>query len=115
MDRSSFLKRLKTEFPQLRETVNQEQGLLHFEVNVFRQFTQRAIYAGEQGIVDKCFALALEMYEHGNAKLKNAVDVSFIEPMDFSPDGKIDRSWAWQSLPKPLKALFVTFHGREPF
>ena len=33
MDRSEFLRIVKRQFPDLREPINKEQGLLHFEVS----------------------------------------------------------------------------------
>lgn len=102
--RSEFLKTLKAEFPALRDPINAEEGLLHFEMDVFRHFIQQAIGTRDE-IVAWAFELANKAYRNGNAKLRNVVDVSFVEPMDFN-------SWAWERLPETLRDLYFRFHGK---
>jgi len=104
--RSEFLKVLKAEFPGVREAINAEGGLLHFEMDAFRKYVQRAISQRNEEVVLRAFGLALQTYRVGDAKLKDAVDVSFVEPMDFCP-------WAWELLPEDLKDLYVQFHGKS--
>lgn len=40
MDRLEFLKH---EFPQLKENINGEEGLLHLEINLFHCYVQKAL------------------------------------------------------------------------
>lgn len=47
----------------------------------------------------------------GNAKIRNAVDVSFVEDLDFRDTKQHHRRWAWDILPSSLKELYVRFHG----
>ena len=56
--RSVLLKELKEEFPELRERLNQCEGLLHVEVSEFRAFTQESIDSRNRRGVERCFSLA---------------------------------------------------------
>lgn len=110
MHRSEFLKALKENFPILEESLNQQNGILHFEVKVFRDFTQRAIIDGDRELFSACVAIVESAYIQGNSKLKNAIDVSFVEELEFRGEaGKY--KWAWERLPPPLKDLYLNFHG----
>lgn len=111
-DRSQFLRELKAAFPEITSQLNAEQGLLHFEVDVFRRFAQRAIFDGERVTAVQCFLLAATYLTEGNSAVRNAIDVSFVEPMEFgSPPN--ERRWAWEALPEVLKNAYVAFHGKS--
>jgi len=110
MDRSEFLRLLKERLPELKRVVNQQEGLLHFEVDQLRKRAQRAIFDGDKVALDTCLRLAEEGYSKGDQTLKNAIDVSFIEGLDFlTPHNSY--LWAWQMMPNPLKRLYEDFHG----
>jgi hypothetical protein len=108
-DRSQFLRDLKVAFPQITAQLNAERGLLHFEVEVFRRFTQRAIFDGERDLAATCFSLAATYLVEGNASVRNAIDVSFVEPMEFGKPPN-ERQWAWDAFPEVLKNAYVAFH-----
>ncbi len=110
MHRSEFLKVLKAQFPELTEKINAEQGLLHFEVDVLRRLAQEAINRHEKEMLVKSYKLADDAYRSGNASLKDAIDVSFVEPLTFQKSDK----WAWEAMPQQLRDLYVRFHGSEP-
>ena len=110
MHRSEFLKLFKQEFPELTNDVNAEQGLLHFEVGVLKKYDQRAIYDGDREKFLKCVQLAEAVYRKGNAALKDAIDVSFVEELEFTPSPKSNYAWAWEIMPNTLKSLYVAFH-----
>jgi hypothetical protein len=113
LHRSEFLRELKQAFPELAADVNQEGGLLHLEVAVFRRHTQAAIDAGDGAAVSRAFALAERYLLLGNAKMRNAIAVSYVEDLNFE-DGKSARRWAWGQLPESLKAEYEAFHGKQP-
>lgn len=46
--RSEFLKEVKVHFPEIRQEINQQDGLLGFEIDCFRRFTQTLIDAGNR-------------------------------------------------------------------
>ena len=110
LDRSVFLKELKQIFPMLKPELNKEMGLLHFEMTVFRNFAQQMINDGETDTVEQCFSIALKYYLNGNAKLKDAVIISFIEDLEFTDTPKRSREWAWNLFPEQLKDEFTAFH-----
>lgn len=98
MHRSEFLKLLKQEFPQLRENINGEEGLLHLEMNVFHLYVQELLLKKDIDNVQKAFLLANDAFIKGNRKLKNAIDVSFVEGLKLK-----NQKWAWKIFPEPLK------------
>lgn len=99
--RSVLLKELKVEFPELRERLNRCEGLLHFEVSEFRTFTQELIDSQNQREVERCFGLAAKFLTFGNARVRNAIAVSYLEDLNFR-DQKVSRAWARELLPSPL-------------
>ena len=85
---SQFIKEVKTVFPELTSDINAEQGLLHLEMEVIRKFTQHLIDTGQRKELVKCFSLIEQFNKSGNAKLKDAIDVSFVEDLNFSATKK---------------------------
>ena len=111
-DRSLLLHDLKAAFPQITSKLNAERGQLHFEVDVFRRFTQRAILDDDRDLAAQCFSLAAVYLAEGNTAVRDAIDVSFVEPMDFGSPNQ--RRWAWEAFPEALKSAYVAFHGNAP-
>ncbi len=112
-DRSQLLRDLKAAFPEITSELNAAQGRLHFEVDVFRRFAQRAICAGDRERAAQCFSLAAHYLADGNPAVRDAIDVSFVEPLEFDSTCD-DRRWAWDDLPATLKKAYVAFHGKAP-
>jgi hypothetical protein len=108
MDRSAFLKELKATFPNLREAVNAQQGLICFELGEVRRFTQEAISRGERETVAQAFGLVARFYTQAKPKLQNMIDACFVEDLEFDKR----HSWAWELLPDILKSLYIAFHGK---
>lgn len=111
LDRSALLKELKSAFPELKDEINAEQGLLAFELEVFYRFTQKMINAGDEKTVLACFTLAEKYYLSGNFKIKDAIDTCYVENLDFSNTKRCDRRWAWAKFPEALKKLHNDFHS----
>ena len=112
MHRSEFLKLIKEALPELRDEINRQEGLLHFEVGVLRKRAQRAIYDGDRDVLCICFRLAEQAHKTGGKKLKAAIDQSFVEDLDF---GTADnpRSWAWEMMPAQLQSLYEQLFYRR--
>ena len=108
---SQFIKEVKTVFPELTSDINADQGLLHLEMEVIRKFAQHLIDTGQREKLVKCFSLVEQFNRSGNAKLKDAIDVSFVEDLNFSATKKKSREWAWELFPNSLKELYISFHG----
>jgi hypothetical protein len=119
MNRSEFLRIVKEQLPELRQSINQQRGCLPAEMEVLRHYVQRAIFDGDRQPLAVCFRLAEEAYAKGDKRLKNAVDVIFVEDLKFvTPHNKYD--WAWEMFPANLKELYSDFYfkllGRDnPF
>jgi hypothetical protein len=111
-DRSQLLREIKAAFPEITSQLNAEQGLLHFEVDVFRRFAQRAIFDGERDTAVQCFSLAATYLTEGNSAMRDAIDVSFIEPMEFGSPPNV-RRWAWEAMPEVLRSAYVAFHRKS--
>ena len=101
LHRSLFLKEIKESFPELRDDLNQQWGLLHLEMHAFYRFVQSRIDDEDRGSVDKAFQLADKYLRKGNADLVNALSVSFLEHLNFE-DGRAKRSWARSHMTSAL-------------
>ena len=112
IDRSRFLHEVKARWPELREPINAEQGLLHLAMAVVRRFAQGLIDGGRERGLAECYAFIDSCYRDGNAGLRNAIDVSFVEDLSFA-EGKRSRRRGFDLLPATLRQLYVDFHG-EP-
>ena len=108
IDRSELLRQIKSEFPVLREPINQQQGLLYFEVAEFAKFTNRLIVEDKKEQTKLCFQIAEKAFLHGNTKIKDAIDTSYVEDLAFNK-----KEWAWQLLPVSLKKLYVAFFKKN--
>tara|TARA_R110002167_G_scaffold354267_2_gene567864 strand:- start:31 stop:381 length:351 start_codon:yes stop_codon:yes gene_type:complete len=111
IDRSTLIKELKEKFPDLRADINQEQGMLHFEVAVFYKYTQSQINIGEVDTVKLCFSVAENFLLNGNTAVKNAISTSFAECLDFNNTNKHSRVWAWDIYPETLKKEYLVVRG----
>ncbi|GAW96556.1 MULTISPECIES: DUF7674 family protein [Colwellia] len=112
LDRSILLKELKREFPELTSLINAEQGLLHFEVGAFYQFTQSLINDGDLDKVKTCFSIANNYLVNGDKKVKNAISVSYAECLEFKNTKNNNREWAWEIYPELLKKEYEIVRGK---
>ena len=101
LHRSQFLKEIKESFPELRDDLNQQWGLLHLEMHAIYRFVQDRIDEEDRGSVDQAFQLADKYVRAGNADLVNALVVSFLGHLNFQ-DGKAKRNWAKSHMTKAL-------------
>ncbi len=111
MHRSLLIKELKETFPELTGDLNAAEGLLTFEVEVFARSAQKCIDRADRSQVEACFEIARRYYVDGNPKMRDAIDVCFVEPLDFMKSKKAERSCAWDLFPAVLKELHTQFHG----
>jgi hypothetical protein len=102
LHRSIFLKELKEAFPQLRDAINAQYGLLHLEVHAFTDFVQHAIADGDKETVRLSFMIAERYYNGSNADMSNAICVSFVEHLDLQK-----APWAWDLLGPSLKQEYL--------
>lgn len=111
--RSIFLKEVKEAFPELRESINEQYGLLHLEMHTFLDFVQEQIEAVNRGNVITAFQIIERHFENGNSDLVNAIGVSFLEHLDLGL-AKGEPSWAIEVLPTSLRQPYEElrkYHG----
>lgn len=97
---ADFTRMLVAEFPELREEVEYQDGLLHLEMHVFARLTQAAIDGADWTTLKRCVHLAHELWARADAALRNALNVSFLEHLSFvGPDGEA----AWTRLTRELQ------------
>jgi len=101
--RSEFLKAVKTRFPEIKERINKEAGLLTFEISVFIQFIQRKIDSNKREEVIDAFDILSNYYVNGTIDLHQSIRNAVCEDLDFTCTDYLDRAWAFDILPIPLK------------
>jgi hypothetical protein len=102
LHRSIFLKELKGTFPQLADEIDAQYGLLHLETRVFTDFAQRCIADNDVEKVRLCFLMAEKYCAGGNADMRTAIVVSFVEHLDLRK-----AQWAWNFLGPNLKDAYL--------
>jgi hypothetical protein len=102
LHRSNFLKELKDTFPQLTDRINAQNSLLHLEMHVFTDFAQSCIADNDVKKVRLCFMIAEKYCDGGNADMRTAIVVSFVEHLDLR---KTQR--AWDLLGPSLKDAYL--------
>jgi hypothetical protein len=115
IDGQKFTNLLLGEFPQLRDDVREWSGLLHLQMMEFHVVTERAIDAGDWTTVEKCLRLADTLLHHGDAEIRNAIHVSYLEHLPRKGDGHDrirelmtpDLRKAWDDI----LAYLSTLHG----
>lgn len=79
IDGRKFAELLLAEFPQLRDDVQEWSGLPHLQMMEFLLITQKAINAADWTLVTKCLRLAETFLRDGDAEIRNAIHVSYLE------------------------------------
>jgi hypothetical protein len=97
---ADFTRMLLAEFPELREEVAEEYGLLHLEMAVFSRHTQAAIDSGDWATLKRCVHLAHELWQRADPALNNALNVSYLEHLEFNPP---NGQAAWTRLTRELQ------------
>jgi hypothetical protein len=102
LHRSIFLKELKDTFPRLTDEINAQYGLLHLEMHAFSGFAQCCIADNDVAKVRLCFMIAEKYCNGGNADMRTAIVVSFVEHLDLRK-----AQWAWDLLGPSLKDAYL--------
>jgi hypothetical protein len=87
-------------FPELRQEFEDFAGLLHVQMGAFARRAQQAKGEADWDTYARCVALADELWQRPSDELLNALNVSFLENLDFEgPRGRV----AWDYLSPGLK------------
>lgn len=81
IDSQKFVELLVTEFPELRDEIQEWHDLVHLQMMEFRILTERACARGDWETVERCLRLADELLRLGDSQIKNAVYVSYLEDL----------------------------------
>ncbi len=81
IDSQKFAELLVTEFPELRDDIQEWHDLVHLQMMEFRLLTTRACERGNWETVEKCLGLADGLLRLGDSEVKNAVSVSYLEDL----------------------------------
>jgi hypothetical protein len=87
IDGQKFADVLIAEFPQLRDDVDEWHGLVHLQMMEFHLVTEKAIKAGDWATVERCLRLADTLLHDGDAEIRNALHVSYLEHLPRGGDG----------------------------
>ena len=107
-------------FPELREEFEDFAGLLHVQMGAFARRTQQAKGAADWESYAHCIALIDRLWTRPDDELLNAINVSFLENVDFDgPRGPV--AWrylspglklAWQNMQRYLEELARSPKGK---
>ncbi len=72
------------EFPELREELEEDEGLLHLHFAALARHTEAAIAAGDLATVRRDFMFVDRVLAHADEFVDNAIHVSYLEHVDLS-------------------------------
>ena len=104
---NAAIKRLEEAFPEIAEEIHEEtiEGLLHCQIAEFSRFAQRQIDSQNRDSFGAICRVFIELFGNADPTLENALNVSFLEHLDFT-DGKHSRSWGYMFMPFTMRKAF---------
>ena len=106
IDHPQFIAMLQQRFPQVADAIDDcSAGLLHLEVATLGRATVNAIREGDADIVKKHFAFVDELFRNADAGVENALNVSYLEHIDF--DGRKAKAIGAHEMRTPRLRLAV--------
>ncbi len=97
---ADFVSMALAEFPRLGPDFEEDEGLLHLQMHSFTRLAQTARQQGDWATYRRCIRLADRLWARPDPHLLNALNVSFLEHLDFSgPRGPV----AWAHLSSTLQ------------
>ena len=111
IDRQRLVEAVVSAFPSLEADIRDEiwSGLVHLEASSFARYTQQQIESGNRSELKRCFELAKRLLADGDAEVKNAMVVSYLEHLNLR-DQKRRRSWALAEMPELVKLEYEALH-----
>lgn len=100
---SEFITSLLAEFPDLRDDLEQCDGVLLQQMEAFAQFTQAAKMDGDLATYERCLQFADRHYAGADAALSGAFRMSYLEHLEF--EGSRGPA-AWQLVPSRLQNVW---------
>jgi len=94
--------RIEAEYPQISEEIQEDEGLLHIQIGTFSRLVQAFIDNKDTQAFDGACNLFVELFQKAAPELENALNVSFLEHLNFIDGNKL-RSWAYNAMPENMK------------
>ena len=89
-------------FPEISEEIREDEGLLHLQIGEFSHLAQAFIDNENTISFSKMCELFESLFNSASPELENALNVSFLEHLNFK-DGKKNRKWAYNAMPPKMK------------
>lgn len=80
-----FLRELLFLYPQLREDVEESEGLLHCQMSALQRFAEDLCEDRKMEAARECFEFVEKYFVQAKSDLLNAINVSFLEYFKFFP------------------------------
>ncbi len=80
-------------------------GLLHCQIIIFARLAQKAIDDADYDLWQEISNTFLTLWLDCNSEVTNALNVSFLEHLNFR-DGKKLRSWAYSAMPSKMRTAW---------
>jgi hypothetical protein len=100
---SEFVTSLLAEFPDLRDDLEQCDGVLLQQMEAFAQYTQAAKRDGDLEKYERCLQFADRQYAGADATLSAAFRMSYLEHLEF--EGSRGPA-AWKLVPQRLQSVW---------
>jgi hypothetical protein len=97
---ADFVHLALAEFPSLREEFEDDPALLHLQMHAFERLVSQAKGEGDWVTYGRAMQLAHELWRRPDAELLNALNVSFLEHLDFNGSTGAE---AWRHLSPELQ------------
>jgi hypothetical protein len=111
--RRYFLDQLRAAFPEILRDINENQeGLLHCEVAVFRQATEAAMDGGRLCVAQEHFSLLEEMLAVADPNLRNALEISYLEDLALGECTPARQRAVNERMPRAMRHALLRHHDQ---
>ena len=112
IDRRDLLDLILAEFPDVAvELKNSGEGLLHIEVAMFRQATERAIDAGQFWTAEKHFRFVDRILQNASPDVDNALRISYLEDLALGDCTSNRHRAVKERMPARMRAELIRIHS----
>jgi len=103
-DKTTSIKYVGAKLPHLVAELHDDtwEGLLHVQMGVFSDWAQNSIDAGDEAAWKQITEVFMDLWRDCTPDVINALNVSFLEHLDFADDIK-RRSWAYKAMPQEMR------------
>ncbi len=103
-DKNTSIEHIVARFPHLLKDLHDDtcEGLLHVQMGFFSQWAQTSIDAGDKQAWKQITEVFMELWHGCTPDVKNALNVSFLEHLNFDDDEE-RRSWAYTAMPQEMR------------